>query len=454
MSRSTAETKGILRDLGGGLVLRRATAEDTEPMSEFHTVVSSLTTERNESLGAWPRDLMGGAHPTMGPGDFTLVEDTDTGAIVSSLNLISQTWTYGGIEFGVGRVELVATDPDYRRRGLVRAQMEVVHGWSAARGEKVQAITGIPWYYRQFGYEMAIENEGGRSGYEQNVPRLDDGEEEPFRVRPAEEADLPFIDDLYRQGAKRYLLSSVRDEEMWCYELQGRRPRTYAGREIRIVESATSGRVGFLVHMHSLSDGDLAAEVYELRPGVPWIAATPSVIRYMGRTGKEYAARDNAGAFRGVAFALGSEHPAYHAAKELLPRTNRPYAWYIRVRDIPDFVRHIAPVLEQRLASSPAAGHTGELKLSFSTDGLRLGFESGRLAVVDKWMATQRDSRLVPRERDTLIPGLAFLKMLFGYRSLEDLEYAFPDCIVSSEEARGLLDVLFPKQISHLWGIG
>ena len=69
-------------------------------------------------------------------------------------------------------------------------------------------------------------------------------------------------------------------------------------------------------------------------------------------------------------------------------------------------------------------------------------------------MATQRDSRLVPRERDTLIPGLAFLKMLFGYRSLEDLEYAFPDCIVSSEEARGLLDVLFPKQISHLWGIG
>ena len=51
------------------------------------------------------------------------------------------------------------------------------------------------------------------------------------------------------------------------------------------------------------------------------------------------------------------------------------------------------------------------------------------------------------------IPDLVFLKMLFGYRSLEDLEYAFPDCIVSSQEARVLLDILFPRQISQVWAI-
>ena len=37
-----------------------------------------------------------------------------------------QTWTYGGVPFEVGRPELVATHPDYRRRGLVRAQFEAV----------------------------------------------------------------------------------------------------------------------------------------------------------------------------------------------------------------------------------------------------------------------------------------------------------------------------------------
>ena len=72
------------------------------------------------------------------------------------MNLISQTWTYDGIPFGVGRPELVGTQPEYRKRGLVRAQFEVIHAFSAERGEMVQAITGIPFYYRQFGYEMAM----------------------------------------------------------------------------------------------------------------------------------------------------------------------------------------------------------------------------------------------------------------------------------------------------------
>ena len=40
---------------------------------------------------------------------------------------------------------------------LSRIQFEEVHKWSAERGETVQAITGIPFYYRQFGYEMALD---------------------------------------------------------------------------------------------------------------------------------------------------------------------------------------------------------------------------------------------------------------------------------------------------------
>ena len=40
--------------------------------------------------------------------------------------VISQTWSYRGIPFDVGRPELVATDPAYRRRGLVRRQFQVI----------------------------------------------------------------------------------------------------------------------------------------------------------------------------------------------------------------------------------------------------------------------------------------------------------------------------------------
>ncbi len=82
--------------------------------------------------------------------------------IVSSLNLIPQTWSYEGIEFGVGRPELVGTLPEFRGKGLVRAQFDEIHKWCIERNMPVQAITGIPYFYRQFGYEMALDLVGAQ----------------------------------------------------------------------------------------------------------------------------------------------------------------------------------------------------------------------------------------------------------------------------------------------------
>ena len=109
--------KLMLKDLGDGLILRRATPEDAEALSDFNAVVNSLTDQPDEQVRAWTGDLISGRLPNFNPEDFTIVEDTKAGAIVSTLNLISQTWSYGGIEFGAGRIELVGTHPEYRRRG-------------------------------------------------------------------------------------------------------------------------------------------------------------------------------------------------------------------------------------------------------------------------------------------------------------------------------------------------
>jgi len=48
-------------------------------------------------------------------------------------------------------------------------------------------------------------------------------------------------------------------------------------------------------------------------------------------------------------------------------------------------------------------------------------------------------------------PGLGFLQLLFGRRSLAELEHAAADCRVNAEEARVLLDALFPKRPSCVW---
>jgi GNAT superfamily N-acetyltransferase len=453
MSTKATEQGAVLKDLGDGLVLRRGRDEDAEPLAEFNAVVNSVTEDRDEEVYYWTLDMMSGELPNFDASDFTVVEDERTGAIVSTLNLISQTWSYDGVEFAAGRIELVGTDPDYRRRGLVRAQMEVVHEWSARRGEKVLGITGIPWYYRQFGYELALDHLGGRAGYKANVPRLKDGDTERYSFRKATVDDIPFLSRVYEQGNRRFLVSCVRDEEMWRHELLSRSKGSPHRLAIRVIETAAATPVGLLVHTPRLGGGEMSASVYELLPGVPWLDVTPSVVRYLEKVGLVYAARDGRQAFAGYSLSLGTEHPAYDAGGDLLPRASRPYSWWVRVPDVADFVRHVAPVLERRLWDSLGAGYTGELKINFVGDGLQMAFEKGRLTEAARWIPTQLDSRLGARERDALFPALTFLKLLFGFRDLDDLEHAHPDLLVSSSRVRELLKALFPRKVSRIWGI-
>ena len=65
----------------------------------------------------------------------------------------------------------------------------------------------------------------------------------------------------------------------------------------------------------------------------------------------------------------------------------------------------------------------------------------------------QRARRQLPLQPGPVDPDLVFLQLLFGYRSLEELEYAFADCRVENDEARALLTALFPRQTSNVWGL-
>src|SRR6266550_755436 len=120
----------MLRELGDGLVMRRATEADAERLGQFNADVLRGQDAPDPApwMDAWTRDLVGGRHPSF-RADSALI--------------------------AVGQPEIVGTRPELRGRGLVRAMFDVAHGWSAERGDQVLAINGIPWFYRQFGYEMA-----------------------------------------------------------------------------------------------------------------------------------------------------------------------------------------------------------------------------------------------------------------------------------------------------------
>lgn len=444
-------------DLGDGLVLRSAGPEDAERLAGFNARVHADSPgEPDAAVGAWTRDLLLRPHPTFRPALFTIVEEAATGRIASSLNLIPQTWSYGGVAIGVGRIELVGTDPDFRRRGLVRRQMEIAHRWSADAGHLLQGITGIPWYYRQFGYEMALALGANRRVPSVDVPTLAEGDTEAYRLRPATAADVPFLIEADAHGRERSLIACVRDAALWRYELDGASRENTGATALAVIERAPTGddparAVGFLGHPTELWREALWVRACELTPGVSWLAVGPSLMRGLRAIGEGVVASGTVGAGSArldrIVFDLGEDHPLYRALAGRTHDASPPYAWYVRVPDLPAFVRRVAPVLEARLAASAAAGHSGEIKLDFYREGLRLAFVDGRLTEVGPWPEADW------RKADASFPPLTFLHLLVGHRSLAELEYAFADCRPRTEAARALVEILFPKRSSFIWPV-
>lgn len=436
----------IIRKLDDNLVIRHATLDDKEALVKFNIEIHKEGEWDAKGLEDWTLDLISGEGPTFSIEDFIIVEDTQSGEIVSSSCLISQSWTYEGIPFKVGRPELVGTKKEYRRRGLVRHQFEIMHEWSAARGELVQAITGIPYYYRQFGYEMTLNLGGGRAGYEIHVPELKEEQQEPFTFRPAVETDISFLMKSYKSGFSRNMINALWDEALWRYEILGKRKYNINRREFYIIEDQQGNPAG-MVGIPAIKWGkNSVVTLYELAPGFAWTKVTPSVIRFLWETG-ERLAKEQGQEQKMFGFWLGEQHPVYEVAATKLPRIRKPYAYFMRVPDLPAFLDLIKAVLERRLAESAFANHTGELKLNFYKVGLRLNLKNGLIETIESLSFDDLESCAAN------FPPLVFLHLVFGYRTIDELKHAFTDCSTRDKETEYLLDALFPKKPSEIWPV-
>jgi len=439
-------TDNIIHDLGNGIIIRHGTPEDADALVTFNRGSHGEGEWDEKGLEDWTLDLISGDGLTFEPGDFTIVEDTSTGEIISTCCLISQTWAYEGIPFKVGRPELVGTKKAYRRRGLIRQQFEILHQWSEERCELVQVITGIPYYYRQFGYEMALDMQGGRLGYESNLPKLEEGQEEPYSFRLAVEEDIPFLMATYAHGCKRQMVSAVWDEAQWRYELTGKRKYNINRREIYIIQDQENNPVGFIGIPPVKWQSGSFLTLYELTPSVPWTVVTPGVARFLWKKGLELGQEQDQPQTT-FGFWLGESHPAYDVMASRLPVKRDPYAFYVRVPRLAEFINVIAPALEARLSVSAFVGYTGEVKLNFYRDGLGMDFKDGHLTAVKPLGNDELDGC------SASFPPLVFLHLLFGHRNMDELIYMYADCGTKEDENKHLLDTLFPKKSSAIWEI-
>ncbi|HEY6285834.1 MAG TPA: GNAT family N-acetyltransferase [Ktedonobacteraceae bacterium] len=455
MATHTAAAASYRRELGGGLLQRWSTPEDTENIAQLCGLV--FRDKEDEPLNIRMMESvhrhMSGDFPLMGPGDYAVIEDTgkEGNPLVACTCLWRREWEYDGIAFGVGQPEFVATHPDYRNHGLIRKLFEMVHARSESEGHLVQGITGITYFYRQFGYEYALELEGRRVTYLSLIPKAQESTPEPYSLRPATSEDIPLLMDLYNGQRSASMVWSITSERFWRYQIQEEKDPTIVGKQmcVRMIVDDAGEVQGYLMLATKRWGKSLDVYALNIAAGVSWQAVTLPLLRALQAYGMQIpAVRPEVPPFHEISFWLGSAHPVYEALGETLaPYYEPPYAWYVRVPDVLAFIRHIAPVLEKRIANSAAAFYTGEFTLDFFRGGMHMVFEKGHITRIESWRAPAYQNTA-----DASCPALVFLQLLFGYRSLDELRYAFPDVRVENSNAEVLLNALFPKKFSWVPG--
>lgn len=418
-----------LRGPGDGLWLRAATSvRDVERVAAFNASV-----HQDEGIDIFTRWKLGGTHPTVTFSDCLFVEDTHSGEIVSSLCLIPQTCTYEGISVQVGEVSLVGTHPGYRGRGLIRAQIDAIDRMLHTRGCLLSCIEGIPYFYKQFGYEFAIPLGSCAKLELDRVPPLAVGQWEPVTIRPMNvDTDLPPVMALYNAHAAELSIASVRDEALWRYQEAAppgipEPPTTYVAEDGRGITGC------FRVRKNMWGPLLEFAEVM-VQPGSQeiWLA--------MLRFAREQAIARGYGQ---LCVALPQSHPLLAIARHLGAEPERPWAWQVRVVDCVGFLRHIAPALEKRLAGSPLADFSGCLDINTMPRVLRLQFARGRLVSVAETNE--------PEEQATLrVPPPLLTQLLLGYRSCQRLMDWSLD-VWAHPQVRPLVDILLPETESFVY---
>lgn len=444
------------RDLGGGLTVRWSTAEDTEGIAALYARVFRRAEDAplNSNLPNWARDMLSGRHPLISPHDFAIVEDTAKGAtpvIIAATCLLRYPITYEGISVNFARPEIVATDMEYRNRGLIRAIFELIHAKSAARGDLVQGITGIHHFYRQFGYGYAASMGTALTVAFTDIPPLKPNATEPYTLREATLADAERLLRLWEREQAGAAITTPLSAEYLRWAMAGINPPSDRWRPYLIVEAASERVVGALRLRPKRWGNEVTVDGLAVEESAPLAPILPSVMRGARTLADTIPPiRDETPPAGSVWFYLwNTAHPVITTLGDIAPaRTTYPFGaypepWYIRVEHIPSFIRHVAPALERRLAASPMAGYSGAISIDFYRGGLRLELKAGTLESVADWRRTGWETA------NAGFPEFVFLELLFGYRSLHELRDLAPDNWAEGEAAP-VLDALFPKRHASL----
>jgi predicted N-acetyltransferase YhbS len=419
---------GFPQKLGENLTLKYCASEhDIRRVSALNGEIHGE--EARQAVDRWLLD----GHPQIVPAGWFFVEHQPRGQVVATLCLIPMTWRYGPVSLPVAELGFVATRPEFRKRGLQRALSAAFDRVALANGYALAGIEGIPFFYRQFGYEYALPLSDCR--YRLSFEQVPAGPTDPYTFRPAQFGDIPLLMDYFERHNQPLAVTTERSAAMWRYYIE------LMVQQVKVEPGETGGVRPHLILRNQQPGGyvGLIPSGWSNRLNIAELAldepdALPAALTF---------ARQQAQARQhdGLGLYLPAEHPACTFARQLGVIQQSGYAWQMKILDPVAFLNQIAPTLEERLAQSAEANYSGTLNFNLYRQRVGLNLTNGKINAVKLDEGSEIDASMPPQ---------AACQLWLNWKPWAALDEWYKDANCKAEK-RELLETLFPPAESHIY---
>jgi predicted N-acetyltransferase YhbS len=340
----------------------------------------------------------------------------DGDEVLSTAAIFPGQLRFGGVTMLAGAIEFVATSERAEGQGLVRRLLDEIHRTASSRGEMLQWIVGITYFYRRFGYEYAIPVDGMHLFAADTAPPRPEG----WSVRAAEHGEIETIARSQESFARVADVSITATK--WVWDMYRRSPNY----EVVVAEGPREQAFGriyawdedrYLTDIVAQSVAGAAALISAAADDGQWdvsVLSRPGARRYL---------------------------------EELAPWTPSHDAYYLRVADPVALLEAIRPELTRRLEGQSEPDPAEDALISLYGSSIRFAYARRRVGPIRREGAvpgpiSEGGSGVAPDQIVSLILGP------LGAAGLAELH---PD--VNLGEQADLMEALFPPQTCdvHSW---
>jgi len=382
----------------------------------------NLTVHQEESLKKYISRLFL-EHPKRDEIYWIYIEENDSNKIVSSITLMPLEWNFNKISIPICEMGLVGTLPKYRNRGLMGIMNKLYEDIMRQEGYLLSAIRGIPYYYRRFGYEFALNLDERVLLNNNQVPSR---KLEKICFQKATKQDLTYIRSIYDKEQERFFITNRFNSDTFMYKFMNDDfDDNFLSTFLIKIKGNPNSFFSIGMSYDNVAFSLIVPEVNE--------ESMIKILQFVKILNEE---KDQ------IIFHVNSDTKFAQYICSIGGKKDLGYGWQIRIPNIKEFLHAISSVLEQRIERSSYKGLSKDIIISDYRDIFTLRFKNGKVEDIEV-----KKGYPFPGSCDVQIPGSTLIKLLLSDKTFEEIKYILKDSILKPGSEK-LIKILFPKKPS------